>query len=142
LTTTEAAGQIRNEIREENEIGKEFHFELLEDGVRHSLELTFTGFVGAEQIKATFMYKTENFKTYKSDSLSFDVYCVWIADIVDLDSTGYEYNSKVCTAYQNSIQYTFEINESRTDYPSVDMRIFDPKTKSLTEMVLMPKEKE
>lgn len=141
--STVAAGQLHTEIREEKEIGKEFHFENSVDGVLHSLDFTFTGFVGTDLIEARFVYITEDLRTESSDTLSFDLYCSWVADIVDVDSTGYEYNAKVCTSRQDNKEYAFEINESRTDYPSVNLTIFDPKEKeTLTRMVLMRKEKE
>lgn len=100
--STVAAGQLHTEIREENEIGKEFHFENSEDAVLHSLDFTFTGFVGTELIKAKFVYMTEDLRTDLSDTLSFDLYCSWVADIVDIDSTGFEYNSQDLNTTQRS----------------------------------------
>lgn len=94
--STVAAGQLHTEIREEKEIGKEFHFENSADGVLHSLDFTFTGFVGTDLIKAKFDYITEDLRAGFSDTLSFDLFCSRVADIVDIDSTGYQYNAKVC----------------------------------------------
>lgn len=139
---TVAAGQSYNEIREGKEIGKKFHFENSEDGILHSLDFTFTGFVGTDLIKAKFDYITEDLRTGSSDTLSFDIFCSWVADIVDVDSTGYEYNAKVCSAIRKDKKYIFEINESRSDYPSVNLTIFDPKKReTLTQIVLTRTEK-
>ncbi len=100
--STGATGQLYTEIREEKEIGKEFHFENSEDGMLHSLDFIFTGFVGTELIQATFVYGAGDLKTRESDTLIFDIYCRWVADIVSVDSTGFEYNAKVCLANQNN----------------------------------------
>lgn len=138
-----ATGQLHTEIREEKEMGKEFHFENTEDGVLHSLDITFTGFAGTELIKGKFVYATEELETHDSDTLFFDIYCRLVADIVNIDSTGFEYNAKVCNAVRNLKEYMFELSESRMDYPSVNLTVFDPKKEeTLTQIVLTRKQKE
>lgn len=140
--STAAAGQLDTKIREEQEMGKAFHFENSEDRVLYALDFIFTGLVETELIKAKFVYVTKDLKTDLSDTLTFDIYCSWAADIVDVDSTGHEYHAKVCSAIRKDKEYIFEINESRSDYPSVNVTVFDTeKGETLTEMVLTRTEK-
>lgn len=123
--STGATGQLHTEIREGKEIGKEFQFENSKDGVLHSLDCTFMGVVGTDLIKAKFVYMTEDLRTDSSDTLSFDLYCSWVTDIVDVGSTGYEYNAKVCSAIRIEKDYIFELNEIQSEYSSVNLTLFD-----------------
>lgn len=135
-------GQFRNEIREENEIGKKFHFENATDSVHYFLDFVFDGFLGHDAIKTTITFWTINESTNKSDTLEFTMLCRWIDDIVIGDSAGYEYNPKTCSQYRNGKEYIFEPRENRVDYPSVRMNIFDPeKRETELDLLLMRKEK-
>jgi len=134
-------GQLRNETREENEIGKKFHFENATDSVHYFLDFVFDGFLGNDAIKTTFTFWTINKSTNKSDTLEFTMLCGWIDDIVIGDSTGYEYNPKTCSQYRSGKEYIFEPRENRVDYSSVRMNIFDPeKRETELDLLLMRKE--
>ena len=116
LIASISCGQWSNDIREENEIGKEFHFQNKTDSIDYFLDFVFTGFLGHDAIKTAFTFWTINETTNESDTLEFEILCRWIEDVIDVDSTGYAYNAKSYTVYRNRKMYIFELNENNTDY--------------------------
>jgi len=140
LLQTELYAQLLHVVREDNELNKEYLFDLKTDTVYYKLSIKQTS-IFKNTINATFTYFEQNYKTNKLDSIKGELICSRIEDLLLVSSDGFEYNPKNCSFSSKGFEYIIEFVEKETDYEAVSFCILDEKSKEIKTEIKIPRTK-